>query len=76
MRRIALSVAAAIAFVAILALLFGRRGAAVGAAVAFLGVAWRHDNQAGVCLPFAVLLLLVVGVMVLLMVMLLIVAPR
>jgi hypothetical protein len=76
MRRIALSVAAAIAFVAILAFLFGPRGAAAGAATAFLGLAWRHDNETGVCLPLAVLFLLVVGVLFLLLFMLILVRPH
>jgi hypothetical protein len=76
MRRFVTSVAAAIAFVAVAAWLFGPRGAAAGAALAFLGVVWRHDNQSGACLPLAVLMLIVLGVMAFLMVMLVIVAPR
>jgi len=76
MRKLVTSLAAAAAFVAVAAWLFGPRGVAAGAALAFLGVVWRHDNHSGACLPLAVLLLIVLGVMVFLMVMLTIVAPR
>ncbi|HEY0311457.1 MAG TPA: hypothetical protein VGC56_03085 [Allosphingosinicella sp.] len=76
MRKIVTSAAAALAFVAALAWLLGPRGAAAGAAIAFLGLAWRHDNQTGACLPLAILLLLVVGVMFVLLYMLILTAPH
>jgi hypothetical protein len=76
MRRIVTSAAAALGLVLLLGWLFGPRGAAVGAAIAFLGLAWRHDNETGACLPLAVLLLLVLGVMFVLVYLLMLTAPR
>jgi len=76
MRRIVTSAAAALGLVLMLGWLFGPRGAAAGAAIAVLGLAWRHDNETGACLPLAVLLLLVVGVMFVLLYMLILTAPH
>jgi hypothetical protein len=76
MRRIVTSAAAALAFVATLAWQFGPRGPAPGAAIAFLGLAWRHDNETGACLPLAVLLLIVLGVMLTVIYMLMLTAPH
>jgi len=56
--------------------LFGPRGLAVSAALGLLWLAWRHDNEVGVCLPLAVLFLIVVAVMCLLLYLMLITHPR
>jgi hypothetical protein len=76
MRKIVTSAAAALVFVATLAWLFGPRGAAAGAAIAFLGLAWRHDNRTGACLPLAILFLIVLAVMFVLIYMLMLTAPH
>ena len=55
---------------------FGPRGLALAAAVALLWVAWRHDNQVGVCLPLALLFLILIGVMCLLLYLMTITHPR
>jgi hypothetical protein len=47
--------------------LFGPRGLAAASALALLWLAWRHDNEVGVCLPLAILFLIVLGVMCLLL---------
>ncbi|MGZ2411762.1 apolipoprotein N-acyltransferase [Sphingomonas sp. F9_3S_D5_B_2] len=56
--------------------LFGPRGLAIAAALALLWLAWRHDNEVGVCLPLAVLFLIVIGVMGLLLYLMLITHQR
>lgn len=41
-----------------------------------LWIAWRHDNEVGVCLPLAILFLIVIAVMCLLIYLMLIAHPR
>ena len=55
---------------------FGARGWAVGAAVALLWLAWRHDNEVGVCLPLAILFLIVIAVLCLLVYLMLVTHQR
>jgi len=61
-----LSLGTAAFCILVLGKIFGPLGFTVGAVGSFLGLAWRYDNQTGTCLPLAVLLLLVIGVMFLL----------
>jgi len=46
--------------------LFGPKGWAAAGAISLLWIAWRHDNEVGVCLPLAILLLIVIAVLCLL----------
>jgi hypothetical protein len=55
---------------------FGARGWAAGAAIALLWLAWRHDNEVGVCLPLAILFLIALAVMCLLIYLMLLTHPR
>ena len=48
--------------------MFGPIGLLIAAAISFIGIAVRHDNDLGTCLPFALLFLLIVGILALLMV--------
>jgi hypothetical protein len=56
--------------------LLGPRGLVAASAVGLLWLAWRHDNEVGVCLPLAVLFLIVIGVMCLLLYLMLIMNQR
>ena len=71
-RRIIVSVVVCACVVLAAGYLFGPRGLAAASAIALLWLAWRHDNEVGVCLPLAVLFLIVIGVMCLLLYLMLI----
>lgn len=75
-RRVLISIGVCAMLLPAAAYLFGPRGLLVAAAIALLWLAWRHDNEVGVCLPLAVLLLIVIGVMCLLLYLMLITHPR
>jgi hypothetical protein len=64
--RIAVTIIVAAIVITLSGELFGPKGWAAGAAAALLWIAWRHDNEVGVCLPLAVLFLIVVAVLCLL----------
>ena len=64
--RIVVSILVSAVFVAVVGELFGPRGSAVGGAIALLWLASRHDNEVGVCLPLAILFLIVIAVLCLL----------
>lgn len=66
MARIVVSILVSAVFVAVVGELFGPRGSAVGGAIALLWLASRHDNEVGVCLPLAILFLIVIAVLCLL----------
>jgi hypothetical protein len=76
LRRLAVSLAAAVAATAASAWLFGPRGLLAGGIAAFLWLAWRHDNRVGACLPIAVLLVIVLCVILVLFSLVLIIHPR
>ena len=62
-KRFALSGVYAAAIVAGLGWAFGPRGLLAGLIIAILFVAWRHDNDVGVLVPLAVLLIITLLVM-------------
>jgi hypothetical protein len=64
--RLIISILVCAAFMAASGALFGARGWAAGAVISLLWIAWRHDNKVGVCLPLAILFLIVIAVMCLL----------
>ena len=71
-RRVLVSILVCTFALAAAGYLFGPRGLAAASAVALLWLAWRYDNEVGVCLPLAVLFLIVIGVMCLLLYLMLI----
>jgi hypothetical protein len=70
MQRRAISLVIAALLPVVAGRVFGLVGVATGGCVALLVVVARHDNDAGTCLPLAVLLLLSIAVLVLLVVLL------
>ena len=66
LKRFAVSIAAAATLILASGLAFGAAGYAGASAVAFLGLAWRHDTQLGTCFPLAVLFLMAIAVLLLL----------
>jgi hypothetical protein len=74
--RIAVSILVCAVVVAVAGELFGPRGWAGAGVIALLWLAWRHDNEVGVCLPLAVLFLIVIAVMCLLIYLMLLTRPR
>jgi len=74
--RVATSLGAAGMAMTAAGMLAGLRGFAVCAALSLLWIAWRHDNEVGVCLPLAVLVLIVAGVLCLLIYLLMIAHPH
>jgi hypothetical protein len=74
-RRLAVSLGGAVLCVTLAGYVLGPRGLAA-AAGSLLVVAWRHDNDAGTCLPLALLFLLTIAVVLLLFFMLITVRPH
>lgn len=74
--RMLTSIAVAAGGTAIAGLVFGPIGGVAAAVAAILWAAWRHDNDLGTCLPLAVLVLLVIGMLALLMFLTAIDRPR
>ena len=67
-RRWAESLGAALLLAFASGLLFGALGVIAALLVAMLVIAVRHDNDLGYCLPLAILVLLILGVLTLLLV--------
>lgn len=67
MKRWLVSVGLALLFVCAIGAAFGASAALGAGVVALLAIVVRHDNDAGLCLPLAVLFLLILGVCVLLL---------
>jgi hypothetical protein len=74
--RATVSVLTCAIFVTAAGELLGPKGWAAGAAIALLWLAWRHDNEVGVCLPLAILSLIVIAVMCLLIYLMMVTHPR
>jgi hypothetical protein len=66
LKRFLVSVGTAVTLVLVIGASTGPLGYAVASAVAFLVLAWRHDNQSGACFPLAVLFLLAILALLLL----------
>jgi hypothetical protein len=74
--RIAVSILVCAVIVAGSGELLGPKGWAGAGVIAFVWAAWRHDNEVGVCLPLAILFLIVIAVMCLLIYLMLLTHPR
>jgi hypothetical protein len=68
------SLASAAVIVAASSWVWGPRGLLAGMALGLLLIAWRHDNNVGVLLPLAILVIITIGVMLLLFNLLVLVA--
>ena len=75
-RRVLLSIAYAVAIVAVANFAFGPRGFAAGCAVALLMFAWRHDNEMGAFFPLAMLLVITLAVIFVIFYLLIVIHPR
>jgi hypothetical protein len=73
--RLIVSILVCAGFIIASGALFAARGWAAGAAISLLWIAWRHDNEVGVCLPLAILILIVISVMCLLIYLMLVTHP-
>jgi MFS family permease len=74
-KRFVVSAVYALAIVAGLGWSFGPRGLLVGLMIALLLVAWRHDNNVGLLVPLAVLLIITILVMFLIFYLLAVIHP-